>query len=689
MRSVESYEAYWERWAKAWEFQALLKARPAAGDADLGAQFLAAAQARLWALPFDSDALRSLRAMKARTEQEVERKGAGARDLKRAAGGIRDIEFSVQLLQLVHGRHDPELRSPTTLVILAELAAAGYVDPDDAHTMARAYRFLRTAEHRLQLADGHQVHTVPTDVEARARLARTMGYRDTSAAGALGAFDEVLAHQRATVRSIHERLYFRPLLEAFAGAEGGLTAGAAEARLAAFGFADADRTRQAVRELTRGLTRRSRLMHQLMPLVLGWLADSADPDLGLLGLRQLASGEQRTGELVRSFRESPETARRLCWVLGTSRLLADLLHHNPDLIADLADDTSLRHRSRPELVEAADAQAWRADPAARVAALKRLKDREFLRIAARDVLGVAGVDATAADLTVLAEVMVDAALRALHPQVPFAVVALGRFGGGELSYGSDLDVVFAYEGAGEQERQEAERLATSLRRLVSGTTSATRLYALDADLRPEGRQGALARSLDGYRTYFGRWAQVWERQAMTRARPVGGDADVGRRLLEVVRPQVWQELSAADVREIRRIKARVERERIPAGEDPQFHLKLGRGSLSDVEFTAQLLQLQHGVEAEGTMQALARLTAAGALDPADTEVLASSYRFCERTRNRWFLVQGRPGDALPQQREQLRRLARSLDTTPAELRDTYRRVTRRARAVVERVFYGK
>jgi [glutamine synthetase] adenylyltransferase / [glutamine synthetase]-adenylyl-L-tyrosine phosphorylase len=517
-----------------------------------------------------------------------------------------------------------------------------------------------------------------------------VGLRDRPDDDALGQFDDTLARHRAQVRSIHERLYFRPLLEAFSGAEGRLTPGAVETRLAAFGFSDADRTRQAVQELTRGLTRSSRLMRQLLPLLLGWLSDSPDPDLGLLGLRTLASGSQRSQELARAFRESPETARRLCCVLGTSRLLGDVLHHNPDLIPDLGSDTALEPRSRGELVERMERKTRvRADLAGRGAALKRAKEREVLRIASRDLLDLAGVDATAADLTALGEAVLQSAVEALDPQVPVAVIAMGRFGGAELSYGSDLDLVLAFDGTGSAAVEEAERFATALLRFVGGTTPSGRIYEVDADLRPEGRQGPLARSLEGFATYFGRWAQAWERQAMLRARPVAGDPELGRRFMELIGPHVLRdELPAADVREIRRIKARVERERIPAGEDPQFHLKLGKGSLSDVEFCVQLLQLQHGVAAQGTMQALARLAAADVLDPADTEVLADAYRFCERTRNRWFLIKGGPGDSLPGQPDQLRRLARSLDTTPVELREQYRRVTRRARLVFERRFYG-
>jgi [glutamine synthetase] adenylyltransferase / [glutamine synthetase]-adenylyl-L-tyrosine phosphorylase len=267
---------------------------------------------------------------------------------------------------------------------------------------------------------------------------------------------------------------------------------------------------------------------------------------------------------------------------------------------------------------------------------------------------------------------------------------MGRFGGAELSYASDLDLLFVYDGSTPADFTAAERLGEHLVRFLAGASPPTRIYPVDLSLRPEGKDGPVARSLDGYRAYYGRWSRTWERQALVRARPVAGDADVARRFMEIVEPHVWGEpLSDDDVREIRRMKARIERERLPASEDPQFHLKLGRGSLSDVEFTAQLLQLRHGVRATGTMAALDALGAAGVLSDADRTVLAEAYRFCERTRNRLYLVRGTPGDALPSRPEHLTRLVRSLGTDPHELREQYRRTTRRCRAVVERLFYGK
>ncbi|HEX2272499.1 MAG TPA: bifunctional [glutamine synthetase] adenylyltransferase/[glutamine synthetase]-adenylyl-L-tyrosine phosphorylase [Acidimicrobiales bacterium] len=710
VRSLESYEAYWDRWAETWEFQALLKARPVAGDQELGAAFLVAAEKRLWTKPFTAEDLRAVRSMKARAEGELARRGLTDREIKRGRGGIRDIEFAVQLLQLVHGRHDPALRSPNTLEALAELGAAAYVDPDDARDLDHAYRLLRTVEHRLQLVQERQVHALPTDAAAMSRLARVMGYRDSSESTAGEMLAGYLRRQQATVRSIHEHLFFRPLLDALssrpaaqapastgeAPAAGALSAEAIETRLAAFGFTDARRTRQALAELTRGLTRSSRLMQQMLPLLLQWLSESPDPDLGLLGLRVLTTGKHRAGELAVAFRESPEAARRLCVLVGTSRRLTQTLEHHPDLIPALGNPEVFAPRTPEALLEGATtALAWRVDTNERQRGLERFRRREELRIAASDLLELTPpeeepVVVVGASLTTLAEACLRAALTALEPPLPLAVVAMGRFGGAELSYASDLDVLFVYDGSTNEDFAMAEKTAEAVLAFLSGQTPANRVYPVDADLRPEGKDGPLARSLEGYRSYYERWAQVWERQALLRARPVAGDAEVGGRFLELVKPHVWRDpFPEDDVREIRRMKARIERERIPAGEDPQFHLKLGRGSLSDIEFTAQLLQLRHRVPATGTMAALGALEAAGALTTEDRRVLGEAYRFCERTRNRWFLVKGAPDDALPRTPENLTRLARSLGTTPQDLRESYRRVTRRARQVVERLFYGK
>ena len=698
VRSLESYLAYWDRWADTWEFQALIKARPVEGDADLATGFMAAAAERVWGRPFGADDLRAVRAMKARAEGEVARRGQSDRELKLGPGGIRDIEFAVQLLQLVHGRADERLRSPTTLTALDDLAVGGYVATSDAHALDAAYRFVRAAEHRLQLVEDQQIHALPSDPGARTRLARVMGFRDQADETALGRFDAELRQHQTAVRSIHERLFFRPLLEAFtrsgglAGPAGaGLSERAAVERLAAFGFSDADRTRQAVGELTRGFSRSSRLMQHLLPLLLEWVSEAPDPDLGLLGLRSLSTGRHRRDHLLALFRESPEAARRLCLLLGTSGQFSRGFERHPELLADVAGDRGLVAGTRAELLSQANRSlSWRRGADERRHALEQLLHVEWLRVAAGDVLGLTDVSATERGLTDLAEAVLQTALDEVGPPVPFAIVAMGRLGGAELTYASDLDVLFVFDGDQRLDTSAAETAAEQLLRYLNGDTPASRLWTLDMALRPEGKQGPLARSLAAYRTYYERWARLWERQALLRGRVVAGDAAVGRRFQDIAQAFIWDaRLSDDEVREIRRMKARVEHERIPVGEDPQFHLKLGRGSLSDVEWTAQLLQWQHGIRAEGTMAALDALGHAGAISEGDATVLADAYRFCEETRNRLYLVRGGPGDALPSTGPVLTRLARSLGTTPTGLREEYRRRTRRCRQVVERLFYGR
>lgn len=698
-RTLDAYQAYYERWAQPWEFQALLKARPVAGDDELGGRFVETAQPFVWPDVLDPDAVRSVRAMKARAETEMNRRGLTDREVKRGRGGIRDIEFAVQLLQLVHGRDDTSVRSGSTLDALAQLAAGGYIERDDARQLDDAYRFLRTVEHRLQLQDEQQTHTLPADVGARTRLARVLGYRDRGDETALDFFEADYRGCQNRVRSIYERLFFAPLLDTLAGV-GLLTATAVEERLAAFGFLDVARTRAALQELTQGLTRRSRVMQQLLPVILGWLSATPDPDLGLLQLRRLAEGETRSTSLARTFRESPLAAERTSRLLGSSRLLGDALRRQPDFVEALGDDEMLaREKSRDELVEGAlGTLTWRASVEDRRQGLRRFKRREMLRIASRDLLGFATIEATERELAALADACIEAALHALSASVPFAVIGMGRFGAAELSYASDLDVLFVYDGEDADDFRAAEQVATQLMHEIGGITPEGQTFRIDADLRPEGKKGPLARSLSAFSAYYERWAQTWEFQSLLKARPVAGDTAVSERFATLIEPFVYRDPLPEDaVREVRRMKARIERERIPPNEDPNFHLKLGRGSLSDVEFTVQLLQLQHGarhpeVRTTSTIDALHRLRDAGLLEAADADALEEAYRFCERARNARYLLTGKPGDALPTDGREAARLARLMGyehRPQASLRDDYRRVTRRARKVVERVFYGR
>jgi [glutamine synthetase] adenylyltransferase / [glutamine synthetase]-adenylyl-L-tyrosine phosphorylase len=698
-RSIDAYESYWARWARTWEFQALIKARPVAGDTALGKEFMTRAEPHVWPDVLDPDAVRDVRAMKARTEELLRRKGLDTREVKRGWGGIRDVEFAVQLLQLVHGRHDPSIRSATTLDALEQLARGGYIAVADAQQLGDAYVWLRTVEHRIQLLDERQAHTLPADTTERTLLARVLGFRDRPGASALDAFDAEQHAQQSAVRALHEKLFFAPLLDTLAGS-GPLSLDAAEERLTAFGFRDVEQTRAALHELTAGLTRRSRVMKQLLAVILGWLSESPDPDLGLLQLRRLTEGYTRSATLARRFRDTPIAARRACTVLGSSRVLGLALHRNPEFVDTLADDGALAEEpTRDALVDAAlETLNWREDESARRAGLRRYKRRQLLRVGTRDLLGFADLEATGRELANLADACAEAALRSIEPELPFAVIGMGRLGGVELSYASDIDVIFVYDGSRPADFDTAQHIATRLVAAIGETTAEGKTFRIDTALRPEGKAGPLARSLAAYRTYYERWALTWEFQSLTRARYVAGDVDLAARFLELVTPYVYRdEFPETAVREVRRMKARIERERIPHGEDPNFHLKLGRGSLSDIEFTVQLLQLVHGgsmpeVRHPSTLRALASLERLGVIDPIDVDHLAAAYELCERARNYRYLLTGTPGDALPVDSDEAAKLGRMLGYTlrPQQaLREEYRRVTRRARAVVEHVFYGR
>lgn len=686
VRTLRGYTVHWDRWAAPWEFQALLKARTIAGPADARDAVDEAIGDALWSREFDGEDLRAIRRLKARSEAEVVREGLVDRDVKRGRGGIRDIEFSVQLLQLVHGRSDPALRERATVPALLQLVNGGYVDPDEADILIRAYEVFRTVEHRLQLVAERQVHAVPEDRARRGRLARSMGSRGEGDVGATERFDRRLAIHRLAVRRVHETWYFRPLLDAFAtasDARGPATTAMTAARLSAFGFRDAARTEQAVQELTAGLTRRSRLMRQLLPLVLDWLSEGPDPDRGLLGLRRLASGSAR--QLVAAFRDSAETARQLCQLLATTPWAADVLSTNPDLVERLDDVARLRTASRAELRDAAwSGVEWRSDLEDRQASLARWYQRNLLGVVARDLAGHATVMDIGGDLTDLTDVAIDTALRVVDPQVPFSVVAMGRLGGRSMQYASDVDLVFVFDG-GRDEFAEAERAATALLRFLKAPTPATRIVTVDPDLRPEGRKGPLARSLDSYTVYLSRWAEVWERQALLRARHVAGDDEVGSRFASLVRQAVWEHPpTPTELREIRRIKARIETERIAPGIEPWRHIKLGPGALVDIEWVAQLTQWRHGLQARGTLSALDRIAESGVLDPLDVATLDATYRWCEHLRNRAWLTTGN-GDLIPEAHEPLGVLARSLDRSPTDLVEQHRRLLRRSRRVVTRL----
>ena len=715
VRTLASHRAYYERWAQTWEFQALLKARPVAGDLEVGRAYCEVVNPMVWAAVERENFVPDAQAMRRRVEKNVP-PGEADRQLKLGAGGLRDVEFTVQLLQLVHGRADEQIRSPTTLNALAALSAGGYVGREHAARMATCYRMLRAMEHRIQLFDLRRTHLLPTAEGDLRRLARSLGMRTEGADGLLDRWRGV----RRDVRRMHEELFYRPLLPATARLstdEARLAPAAARARLAAIGYRDPAGAIRHIAALTDGVSRRAAIQRQLLPVMLGWFAKGADPDAGLLAFRTLSETLGSAHWYLKLLRDSGVAAERLARVLSTSAYVADALTRSTDSVTWLADDAELTPRSPERLAAEADALLTRADdPVPAATALRAMRRRELARTAAADVLGVCSSVTAADSLTATADMLVAGGLRIAlaqaarehglaEPPTRFLVVAMGRFGGREMGYSSDADVMFVNDplpGADESVAQVfALTVAATLRSLLSGVGAEPAL-AIDADLRPEGRNGPLVRTLASYAEYYQRWSSTWESQALLRARPVAGDTELGASFTALIDPIRYPEggLDQNRVREIRRLKARMESERLPRGVDPARHLKLGRGGLSDVEWTVQLLQLQHaaripGLRTTATLEALAAAQDAGFIALGDAEVLADAWRLASRLRAALVLRAGRTSgsgtDVLPHDHRALAALASLLGResgSGAELDEDYLRTSRRARAVVDRVFYA-
>ncbi|MFI8836596.1 bifunctional [glutamine synthetase] adenylyltransferase/[glutamine synthetase]-adenylyl-L-tyrosine phosphorylase [Streptomyces afghaniensis] len=722
VRTLSSHLAYYQRWAKTWEFQALLKARPVAGDLDLGAEYVAAVQPLVWKAAERENFVPDVQKMRRRVVENIPVAEVD-RQLKLGPGGLRDVEFAVQLLQLVHGRTDTSLRSGTTLDALKALATGGYVGRADAAQLDEAYRFLRSMEHRIQLFRLRRTHLVPEDEAELRRIGRSLGLRTDPVAELLREWKR----HATVVRRLHEKLFYRPLLDAvaqLATGEARLSAEAARERMVALGYADPASALRHLEALASGVTRKAAIQRTLLPVLLGWFADSADPDAGLLNFRKVSDALGKTPWYLRLLRDEGAAAQNLARVLSAGRLAPDLLMRAPEAVALLGDGDGggLEPRSRAHLEQEILAAVNRADGAAQaVTAARGVRRRELFRTAAADIVGSYGteeqpveadpgalVDRVGGAVSDLTAATLAGTLRAVvrdgwGDSLPtrFAIIGMGRFGGHELGYGSDADVLFVHEprdGVDEREAsQAANKVVSEMRRLLQ-IPSADPPLLIDADLRPEGKSGPLVRTLTSYAAYYRRWALTWESHALLRAEPVAGDEDLGRRFIELIDPLRFPADGLADeaVREIRRLKARMESERLPRGADPKLHAKLGPGGLSDVEWTVQLLQLRHGAAEPGlrttrTRQALAAARTAGLITDEDAATLDEAWVLATRVRNAVMLVRGRAADTFPTEPRELAAVGRYLGYGPGhagDMLDAYRRTARRARSVVDELFYG-
>jgi glutamate-ammonia-ligase adenylyltransferase len=610
----------------------------------------------------------------------------------------------------VHGRTDEAVRCPATLSALAELTRRGYVGRDDGASLDSAYKFLRTLEHRMQLAQLRRTHVVPDDEESQRHLARAMGFRSNPVAE----LNKQWKQHSKEVRRLHEKLFYRPLLTAVAklpGDEARLSPDAAEQRLAALGYGDPVAALRHLETLTSGVSRTAAIQRTLLPVMLGWFADAPNPDAGLLGFRRISEALGSTHWYLRLLRDEGQVAERMALVLASSRYATDLLQRAPEGVAMLGEKEGLVPLSRRALEKEMLSGGLRhSDPVAGIKAVRAIRRRELFRVSVADLCGLIDVAEVGCALTDITAATLEAALavasaaieaeRRTGLPVRMAIVAMGRFGGFELGYGSDADLMFVHESVDDTSGQDASRaahdVANELRRLLAlpGTDPA---LEVDTGLRPEGKQGPLVRSLDSYAAYYAKWSAVWEAQALLRARALVGDRGLCRKFTELIDPLRFppRGISDADVREVRRIKARVDAERLPRGADPATHLKLGRGGLADVEWTIQLLQMKHAGSVETmrttrTLDALVGAVDAGLLSSEDKDALSAAWWMASQLRNGVTQVRGRSYDSLPRDARERAAVAYICGYQPGEsdaLVNDYLRVTRRARQVVDRVFW--
>jgi [glutamine synthetase] adenylyltransferase / [glutamine synthetase]-adenylyl-L-tyrosine phosphorylase len=716
VRTLESHLSYYARWAESWEFQALLKARTIAGDTDLGQRYEKAVEPLVWASAGRDGFVESVQAMRRRVTEHIPA-AEEHRQIKLGRGGLRDVEFTVQLLQLVHGRSDESLRCRDTTSAIAALSAGGYIGRADAAAFDSAYRYLRVLEHRIQLFQLRRTHLMPETEDAQRFLAKAV----------LGPFshgrphpDQLIAAWQKTkrsVRELHERIFYRPLLNTAAKLsteDAKLSPEAAEGRLAALGYLDPKGAMRHIEALTAGVSRRAALQRQLLPILLGWLADGVDPDAGLLAFRRVSEALGTTHWYLGLLRDSQAAAERLCHVLANSRLISDLLEVSPESVAWLGSDKDLAPVPfSAQWQEIKSKLSRHPDAGSAMRLIRLIRRREILRTAIADSSGLLNQDAVG---LALSEADRAAVLGALHVaenaiaeggplKTDVLVVAMGRQGGREIGYGSDADVIYVHRarpGFSDAEAQEqaaaiVARISSLLTQPLKPAIMAERVLQVDADLRPEGKNGAMVRSLDSYAEYYRRWSLIWEAQALLRARPMAGSDELAADFMSLIDSIRYpEELSDADVREIRRIKARVESERLPRGADPARHVKLGRGGLSDVEWLVQLLQLQHAgkhpeLRTTSTLEALAAAEQLGFIDKNDAGLLRQAWRLASRIRSANVIVTGRASDLLPSSRRDLEAVARWCRYEPGaagRFEEDYLRLSRRARGVFEKKFYG-
>lgn len=721
VRTLESHVAYYKRWAETWEFQALLKHRPMTGNLPLVQEYSRVLSPMVWEASQRDSFVNDVQKMRVRVLENVP-KALKERELKLGEGGLRDVEFAVQLLQLVHGRSDESLRTLATVDALQALIDGGYIGREDGSDLIESYEFLRLLEHRLQLQKVKRTHTLPDEKDTKTYhwLAGASGFMSSESSSKVDELNNKLRKIRHQISHLHRQLFYRPLLNSVVNMSVDaikLSPEAAKLQLSALGYKFPDRAFEHLNALAAGTGRKAKIQAMLLPTLMEWLSKTADPDAGLLNYRKLSDAAHDRIWFLRMLRDEGIVGKRLMRILGNSPYTADLIISAPDVVKQLGDgargpkllETPVSARCK-SLVRAASRHD---NPDDAIAVARSMRRVELARIASADLLQMMPIKEVCLGLSYIWDAVLEAALdvEIRHSvkeeglekaPATIAVIGMGRLGGAELGYGSDADVMFVCDPAEGVEENEAVRWAIGvcdrMRKRLSKPSGDPPLE-VDLGLRPEGRSGAAVRTLESYEQYYERWGEVWEIQALLRATEIAGDEDLGKRFLRMIDKFRYPDEGASDkvIREVRRMKARVDNERLPRGADRNTHTKLGRGALTDIEWTAQLLTLMHAHEHEelhntSTLDVLDVLKDKGIIPADQVEILQTAWINATQARNAIVLVTGKRMDQLPTPGPKLAAVAGAAGWDPHEYQeflDNYLKTTRRARQVVDEVFWGE
>jgi [glutamine synthetase] adenylyltransferase / [glutamine synthetase]-adenylyl-L-tyrosine phosphorylase len=629
VRSLTSMENYYAGYGETWERMALIKARGVAGDQELLYEFNQRLQPFIFPRIVSTDLLDEIVTLKARIEREIVGLADLHRNVKLGYGGIREIEFILQTLQLLHGARNAFLQERNSLKTLIALEQLNILPSDEVRLLRDAYIFLRAVEHRLQIQNEQQTHTLPARQEAWLGVARTLGFENVDL------FAEALRLHTSGVRSVFDRL-LKSSEERAKETDRDLSA-----------FRDpenAARTLAALREGPSGVhvaPRTRGLYAKLEPELLTWFSRVAEPDAALNRFVRFVNGYGTRGLLFETMLANPKLLELLVRLFDASEIYSEAVIRRPQLIEEITRGKTLGlSHTKEQFLEELQRNEDALPPLERVRVYRR---GAVVRLLLRDILGIASQEVLQFETTCLAEACLEYCCLQLDKTDEITVLALGKFGGRELLYGADLDVVFIGNNVSAGER---------LIQAMSAKTAEGAVFPLDARLRPDGEKGVLVTPLSAYRQYFENRAHFWEAQALTKARAVYGSE---AQPLNAAVAEIWQRWSEEGElkTEIGRMYRRIVKERAKGDDLPYF--KTGKGGLIGIEFLVQYLQMKHLVPETNNLQAIAKLT--GVLGSGEGVALRATYSFLRRIESVLRRVSNSPVSQLPSNPEDLRVLA--------------------------------